>query len=186
LPGTATSTGATGWTGETGPTGEIGPQGEPGPQGLPGTATSTGATGETGPTGPTIYTVTQYVATGPTGDYTATGPTGDYTAGQVQLASSILTTGVTGNIWSLATCMGINNTLDPVNFTTLFYANDIFMPSTTVTVSPYAPSYFTVHSRTYDPVGPGVYYIRIFGSNDVPTNDVFISTINMITMGNLQ
>jgi hypothetical protein len=160
--------------GPTGPTGGIGPQGDTGPQGLPGTATQTGATG---PTGTAIYTVTQYVATG---------PTGDYTSGQVQLASSILTTGVTGHIWSLATCMAINNTADSANYTTLFYANGIFMPSTTVTVPPYTPSYFTVHSRTYNPVGPGVYYIRINGINDVPTNDVFISTINMVTMGNLQ
>jgi hypothetical protein len=203
LTGSTGSTGETGATGFTGSTGPVGPTGSTGHQGIPGTATSTGATGIQGPTGWTGETGSTGLTgdtgstgdTGPTGpaisivsDYSATGPTGDLSGVELYLTSTMLTTAQTGHIWSLATCMAINQTLGPVDFTTRFYANStISMPSTVITI-PASPIYthFSVHSRTYAALPPDTYAISITASSSELTNDAFISTIQMVALGNLQ
>jgi hypothetical protein len=167
-------TGATGQTGETGSTGETGPTGESGSTGVTG---STGETGSTGPTGP--YTVS---------DFNFTGSTGDYASGnEIYLCSTIVTTQFSGYIWSLATCSAYGNLSSDVIMNTRFYANNIVMPSTMVTIASNAvDTILTVHSRTNSMIPPNTYNVYLTATDVNSTGSAYFSTITMIAMGNLQ
>jgi hypothetical protein len=105
----------------------------------------------------------------------------------VFLGSTILTTQFDGYIWSLATCSAYENGTTNVSMDLKFYANEIVMPSTLITIASNAfDNIYTVHSRSSNMLPPGTYNVQLTATDFDLIGTAFISTITMVAMGNLQ